>query len=122
MLLDHQPANPHAAALRPRRRFLFDIVANKRNSIDVDKFDYLARDAKCAGVMVGCDTGRLMEYSQVRRLGLGLRAAAWAAGAGPGAGAAGAGAGAARGGVGGYARWLGPSHAGRPPARPPTLP
>ena len=25
--------------------WIFDIVANKRNSIDVDKFDYLQRDA-----------------------------------------------------------------------------
>ena len=25
-------------------KFIFDIVANKRNSIDVDKFDYMRRD------------------------------------------------------------------------------
>ena len=25
--------------------WMFDIVANKRNSLDVDKFDYLCRDA-----------------------------------------------------------------------------
>lgn len=30
----------------PEKRFLFDIVANKRNSFDLDKLDYLNRDLK----------------------------------------------------------------------------
>ena len=28
----------------PDRQWIFEIVSNPRNSIDVDKFDYLARD------------------------------------------------------------------------------
>lgn len=48
------------------KRFLFDIVANKRNSIDVDKFDYLRRDGHYSGVSISCDTSRLMEFCKVR--------------------------------------------------------
>lgn len=32
------------------RRFLFDIVNNERNSIDVDKIDYIQRDCRCMNV------------------------------------------------------------------------
>ncbi len=64
--------------------FLFDIVSNSRNSVDVDKFDYLQRDAYNVGIKstyviflcgIGhstCilthfryDSGRLLQYSRV---------------------------------------------------------
>lgn len=47
------------------KRFLYDIVANKRNSIDVDKFDYLKRDSYYSGVAISCDSSRLMEFCRV---------------------------------------------------------
>ena len=53
-----------------RRRFLYDIVANKRNSIDVDKFDYLARDSFFCGVKISFDHERPYHYSKVRTLAL----------------------------------------------------
>jgi len=31
------------------KSFLFEIVANKTNGIDVDKFDYIARDTRAIG-------------------------------------------------------------------------
>jgi HD superfamily phosphohydrolase len=33
--------------------WLFDIVNNKRNSIDVDKFDYIKRDTKMMDLAFG---------------------------------------------------------------------
>ncbi|KAL6762141.1 hypothetical protein V8C86DRAFT_2525688 [Haematococcus lacustris] len=54
-----------ASKARPEKRFLFDIVANKRNGIDVDKADYLERDAQFCNVKISCDFQRLMRFSQV---------------------------------------------------------
>ena len=47
------------------KRFLYDIVANGRNSIDVDKFDYLARDVRACGITSAFDHKRLMVFSRV---------------------------------------------------------
>jgi len=44
---------------------MFEIVANNRNSVDVDKFDYLARDSYNCGVTLGYDFKRLMMHSRV---------------------------------------------------------
>ncbi|WPT17935.1 Deoxynucleoside triphosphate triphosphohydrolase SAMHD1-like protein [Picochlorum sp. SENEW3] len=49
----------------PTKRWLAEIVANGRNSIDVDKFDYLARDATYCGVNLSCNFNRLMQFSKV---------------------------------------------------------
>jgi deoxynucleoside triphosphate triphosphohydrolase SAMHD1 len=46
--------------------WMFDIVANKRNSIDVDKFDYLHRDAYNIGLKnIHFDYERLIKSSKV---------------------------------------------------------
>ncbi|KAK2962152.1 putative Deoxynucleoside triphosphate triphosphohydrolase SAMHD1 [Blattamonas nauphoetae] len=45
--------------------FLSDIVANKRNSVDVDKFDYLARDSYNIGIKNSFDFDRLMLMAAV---------------------------------------------------------
>lgn len=47
------------------RKFLFDIVSNSRNGIDVDKFDYLNRDCHNIGIQSSYDASRLMKYSRV---------------------------------------------------------
>ncbi|XP_051120381.1 uncharacterized protein LOC127244085 isoform X2 [Andrographis paniculata] len=44
------------------KHFLYDIVANGRNGIDVDKFDYIARDCRACGL--GCNF-QLMECMRV---------------------------------------------------------
>ncbi len=48
-----------------RKAFLYEIVSNPRNSIDVDKFDYLNRDAYMCGVKINVDVRRLMTNCRV---------------------------------------------------------
>ena len=45
--------------------WLCEIVANGRNGIDVDKFDYLARDAHYCGMKMSVDFARIMQFSRV---------------------------------------------------------
>lgn len=47
------------------KTWMFDIVSNSRNSIDVDKFDYLARDCYNLGVKSSYDFSRLLKLSRV---------------------------------------------------------
>lgn len=58
-------AGANAPSPYGRARWLGEIVANGRNSIDVDKFDYLARDAQYCGVRVACDFTRIMQFAKV---------------------------------------------------------
>ncbi|CAK7329305.1 unnamed protein product [Dovyalis caffra] len=47
------------------KRFLYDIVANGRNGIDVDKFDYIVRDSRACGLGCSFEFQRLMETMRV---------------------------------------------------------
>lgn len=49
---------------RGNKTFLYDIVANKRNGIDVDKFDYFARDCYVMGLTKSFDALRLMKFAR----------------------------------------------------------
>uniref|UniRef100_A0A0D6R5S2 HD domain-containing protein n=1 Tax=Araucaria cunninghamii TaxID=56994 RepID=A0A0D6R5S2_ARACU len=54
----------HIKASR-EKQFLFDIVANGRNGIDVDKFDYIERDCRGCGLRSSFQFDRLMESMRV---------------------------------------------------------
>ncbi|XP_020523118.1 deoxynucleoside triphosphate triphosphohydrolase SAMHD1 homolog isoform X2 [Amborella trichopoda] len=47
------------------KRFLYDIVANGRNGIDVDKFDYIVRDCRACGLGCNFQYDRLLESMRV---------------------------------------------------------
>ena len=40
-------------------------MANKRNGIDVDKWDYLARDCHHLGIKINFDHNRFMKFARV---------------------------------------------------------
>ncbi|CAL1543484.1 unnamed protein product [Lymnaea stagnalis] len=45
--------------------FLYEIVSNKRNNVDVDKFDYFARDCHHLGIKNNFDHLRYMRFARV---------------------------------------------------------
>lgn len=47
------------------KHFLYDIVANGRNGIDVDKFDYIVRDSRACGLGCNFQFQRLFETMRV---------------------------------------------------------
>ncbi|KAL3060859.1 hypothetical protein OYC64_009130 [Pagothenia borchgrevinki] len=51
---------------RPEEKsFLYEIVANKRNGIDVDTFDYFARDSYHLDIKNNFDHGRFIKFARV---------------------------------------------------------
>ncbi|XP_036899901.1 deoxynucleoside triphosphate triphosphohydrolase SAMHD1 isoform X2 [Sturnira hondurensis] len=51
---------------RPKEKaFLYEVVANKRNGIDVDKWDYLARDCHHLGIQNNFDYKRCLKFVRV---------------------------------------------------------
>jgi HD superfamily phosphohydrolase len=62
----HEPW-PANVGRGPEKRFLLDIVANKRNGIDVDKLDYFMRDSMCCygRASVDCHISRLLNCTRV---------------------------------------------------------
>ncbi|KAF6714556.1 Deoxynucleoside triphosphate triphosphohydrolase SAMHD1 [Oryzias melastigma] len=47
------------------KSFLYEIVANKRNGIDVDKWDYFARDCYHLGIQNNFDYERFLKFARV---------------------------------------------------------
>ncbi|KAM3921816.1 deoxynucleoside triphosphate triphosphohydrolase SAMHD1 isoform 2-T2 [Leptodactylus fuscus] len=51
------------------KSFLYEIVANKRNGIDVDKWDYFARDCHHLGIQNNFDYKRFLKFARVCAVG-----------------------------------------------------
>ncbi|KAM4692508.1 deoxynucleoside triphosphate triphosphohydrolase SAMHD1 [Rhinophrynus dorsalis] len=51
------------------KSFLYEIVANKRNGIDVDKWDYFARDCHHLGIQNNFDYKRFLKFARVCEVG-----------------------------------------------------
>ncbi|XP_006003871.2 deoxynucleoside triphosphate triphosphohydrolase SAMHD1-like [Latimeria chalumnae] len=58
---------------RPKEKsFLYEIIANERNGIDVDKWDYFARDCHHLGLQNNFDHKRFLQFARVVQLEDGL--------------------------------------------------
>ena len=57
--------NPNKHNLKDKRSFLYKIVNNKINGIDVDKFDYIKRDSFFLGMSFGFDCSRIIKQARV---------------------------------------------------------
>ena len=44
---------------------MYDIVSNKQSGVDVDKFDYIARDSFYLGIDSSFDHSRFIQYAKV---------------------------------------------------------
>ncbi|CAL8251322.1 unnamed protein product [Arctogadus glacialis] len=64
-LIVGKPADAEQPGSYKEKSFLFDIVSNKRNGIDVDKFDYFARDCHHLGIKNSFDHHRFMKFARV---------------------------------------------------------
>eukprot|EP00959_Pyramimonas_sp_CCMP1952_P273219 5711068-Pyramimonas_sp.AAC.1 len=51
--------------LTGEKTWLGELIANGRNSVDVDKIDYLKRDAQNCNVKISCDLRRLIMHTKV---------------------------------------------------------
>ncbi|XP_042348528.1 deoxynucleoside triphosphate triphosphohydrolase SAMHD1-like [Plectropomus leopardus] len=60
-LIEGQDTN----AAQGEKSFLYQIVANKQNGIDVDKFDYFARDCHHLGMQSNFDYHRFIKFARV---------------------------------------------------------
>ncbi|XP_025076298.1 deoxynucleoside triphosphate triphosphohydrolase SAMHD1-like [Pomacea canaliculata] len=49
----------------PEKNFLYEIVANKRSEVDVDKMDYIARDCLLLGMRSSFDHDRFINFARV---------------------------------------------------------
>ncbi|XP_055021150.1 deoxynucleoside triphosphate triphosphohydrolase SAMHD1-like isoform X1 [Boleophthalmus pectinirostris] len=57
--------NGHYKGRPSNKSFLYEIVANKRNGLDVDKFDYFARDFHHLGIKNSFDHNRYITFARV---------------------------------------------------------
>jgi HD superfamily phosphohydrolase len=59
---------PRCLTSQREKLFLFDIVCNKRNSVDVDKYDYIQRDCRNIGMPCSVDSRRFILFLHFVRL------------------------------------------------------